>query len=82
MIEVRVCVGTCCHLSGSYNVIQDFQQLIEEYSLHEIVTLEAIFCMKQCGAKGVAIKVDEEVYRVESNQVKEFFHDKIMSKIK
>ena len=81
MVEVRVCVGTSCHLNGSYNVVQDLQQLIEQYSLHEQLNFEAIFCMKQCQAKGVSIKVDNEEFRIEPNQVKEFFVEKIMSRI-
>ena len=32
MIEVNVCIGTACHLRGSYNVVQTFQQMIEPVS--------------------------------------------------
>ena len=81
MVEVRVCVGTSCHLNGSYNVVQDIQQLIEQHSLHEQLNFEAIFCMKQCRAKGVSIKVDNDEFRIEPNQVKEFFEEKIMSRM-
>ncbi len=80
MVEVRVCVGTSCHLNGSYNVVQDIQQLIEQHSLHDKLNFEAIFCMKQCQAKGVSIKVDNEEFRIEPNQVKEFFLENIMSR--
>ncbi len=81
MVEVRVCVGTSCHLNGSYNVVQDIQQLIEQHSLHEQLNFEAIFCMKQCQAKGVSIKVDDEEFRIEPSQVKEFFEEKIMRRV-
>jgi NADH:ubiquinone oxidoreductase subunit E len=82
MVEVRVCVGTSCHLNGSYNVVQDIQQMIEQYELHEKIDFEAIFCMKECQAKGVSIKVGEEAYRIEPDQVKSFFTDKVMSLIR
>ena len=32
MVEVKVCIGTSCHLHGSYNVMMSFKQLIEEYN--------------------------------------------------
>ena len=35
MVEVSVCIGSSCHLKGSYNVIQAFQQMIEENGLHD-----------------------------------------------
>lgn len=81
MVEVKVCIGTSCHLNGSYNVVQGIQQLVEEYSLHDKIDLEAYFCMKQCQNKGVSITVNEEKFRVEPEQVNAFFLEHIKSKI-
>lgn len=39
MVEVKVCIGTSCHLHGSYNVMMSFKQLIEEYNLHDKINL-------------------------------------------
>jgi NADH:ubiquinone oxidoreductase subunit E len=82
MVEINVCIGTSCHLNGSYNVVQIFQQLIEEYSLHEKIDFNANFCMKQCQNKGVSVSVDGEVYRIEPENVSEFFHSTILNKMK
>jgi NADH:ubiquinone oxidoreductase subunit E len=81
MLEVRVCIGTSCHLNGSYNVVQGIQQLLEEHAMHDKVDLEAIFCMKQCECNGVSISVDGENFRIEPEKVSEFFEEKIMSKV-
>jgi NADH:ubiquinone oxidoreductase subunit E len=81
MVEIRVCIGTSCHLNGSYNVVQGLQQMIEENSLHEKINLEALFCMKQCNKKGVSIKVDSDSYRVLPENVKEFILEHIMNRI-
>lgn len=81
MVEVRVCIGTSCHLNGSYNVVQGIQQLVEEYSLHDKIDLEAYFCMKQCQNKGVSITVNEEKFRVEPEHMNAFFLENILSKI-
>jgi NADH:ubiquinone oxidoreductase subunit E len=82
MVNVGVCIGTACHLNGSYNVVQTFRQLIEEYSLHNKVTVKACFCLKQCQNKGVAVTVDKEVFRVDAMNAGEFFKNTIMEKVK
>ncbi|MGF7141784.1 NADH:ubiquinone oxidoreductase subunit E [Anaerotaenia torta] len=79
MMEVKICIGTSCHLNGSYNVIQSIQQLLEEYSLHDMVKLEAYFCMKQCQSKGVSITIDGTNYRVEPENARTFFLEQIKS---
>ncbi len=72
MMELNVCIGSSCHLKGSYNVIQTFQRLIEEQGLHDEVELKAQFCMKQC-QKGVAVAIGEENYSVSPEAAKSFF---------
>ena len=81
MVEINVCIGTACHLSGSYNIVQSFQQMIEEHSLHEAVNLKAYFCMKQCHNKGVSVSVDGDVYRIEPESAIEFFQNTILKKL-
>jgi NADH:ubiquinone oxidoreductase subunit E len=80
MVEINVCIGTSCHLNGSYNVVQTFQQLIEDYSLHEAVDFNAYFCMKQCNNKGVSVTVDGESFRIEPENAIGFFKDVILKK--
>lgn len=80
MIEVSVCIGSSCHLKGSYNVIQTFQQLIEQRKLHDSVDMQAKFCMKHC-QRGVSVSIGEEVFSVSPETAKEFFEDKIVPAI-
>ena len=47
MIELSVCIGSSCHIKGSYNVIQTFQQMIEENNLHGQVDFKGTFCMRR-----------------------------------
>ena len=35
MIKISVCIGSSCHLKGSYNVINGFQHVIEKNNLLE-----------------------------------------------
>jgi NADH:ubiquinone oxidoreductase subunit E len=80
MVELNVCVGSSCHLKGSYNVIQAFQQLVEEKSLHDKIDMKAQFCMKQC-QKGVSVSIGSEIYSVSPETVREFFSNTIMPMI-
>lgn len=82
MVEIGVCVGTSCHLNGSYNVVQTFRQFIEEYGLHEKVEVKACFCLKQCQNKGVSVTVDKTAYRIEPENAGAFFEETIRKHIK
>ena len=77
MIKLSVCVGSSCHLKGSYNVIQAFQQMVEEESLHDKLNMEARFCMKEC-QKGVSVAIDDKVYSVSPETAREFFKSNIL----
>ena len=77
MVEVKVCVGSSCHIRGSYNVLQSFQQFIEEQSLHEKVDLKAAFCVKNCQA-GVSVTVNEKVFSVIPENARAFFKETIL----
>ena len=34
-MEIYVCIGSSCHLKGSYNIINAFKELIAEYKLED-----------------------------------------------
>lgn len=59
-MTVNVCVGSSCHLRGSYKIIELMQAAIKEHGLEDTVELAAAFCLGQC-TNGVSIKVDDEV---------------------
>lgn len=78
MLELHVCVGSSCHLKGSYNIIQTFQQLIEEKRLHDQVEMKAQFCMKQC-QRGVSVSINGEVYSVSPETARSFFENTVLA---
>jgi len=81
MIELSVCIGSSCHLKGSYNVIQTFMQLIEEYRLHNKIDLKSTFCMKRCECAGVGLFIDGKAYHIPSETAKEIFLTVVMPKV-
>jgi NADH:ubiquinone oxidoreductase subunit E len=81
VIKLSVCVGTSCHIKGSYNVINTFQQAMEEHNLSDKIKLEAVFCLGNC-TKGVSVKIDDsEVYSVSGLTAKKFFETEVMAKL-
>jgi NADH:ubiquinone oxidoreductase subunit E len=81
VIDLSVCVGSACHLKGSYNVINNFQQIIEEYNLSDKVELKAIFCLGHC-TEGVSVKIDDsEVYSVSGASARKFFKTEVLPKL-
>ena len=81
MIDLSVCVGSACHIKGSYNVINNFQHIIEEYNLADKVQLKAIFCLGHC-TKGVSVKIDDsEVYSVSGSTSRKFFESEVLPKL-
>ena len=58
---ISVCVGSSCHLKGSYDVIELFKSAIASNNLEDKVTLKATFCLGKCGVAGVTVKIDNEI---------------------
>ena len=77
MIELKVCVGSACHVRGSYNVLQTFQQMVEEEQLHDKIEIKAAFCVKNCQA-GVSVTVNDTVYSVTPEKARSFFKETVL----
>ena len=72
---IQVCIGSACHLKGAYKVINSLQQLINEKSLQDKVTLKGAFCLGQC-TSAVSVKVDDgPVLSVCDSNVGQFFDE-------
>jgi len=82
MMKVSVCIGSACHVKGSYNVINSLQQLVEEHALTDRVEIAASFCLGHC-TEAVSVRVDEgEVQSVSGATVREFFRQNVLAVIK
>jgi NADH:ubiquinone oxidoreductase subunit E len=82
MTTIKVCVGSACHLKGSYNVINAFQEQINDHNLGEKITLKAIFCLDHC-SQAVSVKLDndDEIHSVSEKTVGEFFDNNVMPRV-
>ncbi len=54
---IKVCVGSSCHLKGSYDVIQALKDILKKYDVEDVVELQASFCLGYC-SEGVNVKTD------------------------
>ena len=82
MIEISICIGSACHLRGSYNVIQIFQQKIEEHALHDQINFKSAFCMKQCQNKGVTVAVNGNTYNILPENAGALFQSTVLPLVK
>ena len=79
-MKVTVCIGSSCHLKGSRQVVEEFQYLISENNLKDEIELGGTFCMGNC-QKGVCVTVDDVLYSVTPETVKEFFENEILKRV-
>ena len=75
-----MCIGSSCHIKGSRQVVEQFQQLIADNGLKEKVDLGGTFCMGKC-QQGVCVTVDDQFYSVSPETAEEFFNTNIKAKV-
>ena len=81
-MNVYVCVGSSCHLKGSYKIIELMKENIEKNALEDKVNLSAAFCLGQCTSNGVTIKVDDEITNgVTPENFSEVFKKNVLDRI-
>ena len=78
---INVCVGSSCHLKGSYDVIQKLKEMIEEKKLEDKIELKASFCLGNC-SHVVAMNIDgEPLYDVNPTNIENVFNEQIITKL-
>ena len=79
-MDIKVCIGSSCHLRGSYEVIEKLKKLIADHNLGEKVNLAASFCLGKCGT-GVTVTGDGEFWdNVTPDTVEAVFTEKVLSR--
>lgn len=74
---VQVCIGSTCHVKGSYIVVNRLQSMIERDNLEDRIEFKLIFCMGRC-KQAVSVMLDgQDVYSVSPDTVEEFYEKQI-----
>lgn len=55
---IKICVGSSCHLKGSYDVVEAMKSLVKKYAVEDKIELQASFCLGNC-AKGVSVLAED-----------------------
>lgn len=80
-MTVTVCIGSSCHIKGSRQVVEQLQDLISENKIGDQVELKGAFCMGKC-PQGICVTVDDELFSVTPDSVKNFFENEILEKVR
>lgn len=80
MMTINICIGSACHLKGSYNVVSELQELIEDNKLGDKVELTGVFCLGHC-TDAVSVQIDEEIFSVNTDNVNDFFNNQVLAKV-
>ena len=79
---LKVCVGSSCHLRGSYDVIEEMKRLIREHGMEGKIDLQASFCMGNC-QNGVSLKADEVlVHNANKDNCEELFLTEVLPRVR
>lgn len=81
MTELKICVGSACHLKGSYDLIETFKYLIRNKNLSDKVEIRAAFCLGHC-TEAVSVSLNGDIYSVSPDNAVEFFDNYVMKKVK
>ncbi len=80
---VQICVGSSCHLRGSEELVELFQDAIEKNGLGNEITLAGSFCTGRCNREGVTVAVDDDVFTgVTPDKFEIFFTENILKKFR
>lgn len=78
-MKIEICVGSSCHVRGSYEVIKNVEAFVKDHGLEQDIELKGCFCMGHC-TEGVSMKVDGAVLQVSEDTVVELLSEKLREK--
>lgn len=80
-MKIYVCVGSSCHLRGSYDIINLMKENIAQRQLDDKVELSAAFCLGKC-TDGVSVKFDDEVVSgVNKDNFDDIFSEYVLNRL-
>lgn len=80
-MNIYICVGSTCHLKGSYKIINLMKDNIKKYSLEDTINISAAVCLGKC-TDGVCVKVEDEVIcGVSPENFNQFFEENVLKKL-
>ena len=82
MLIIQICIGSSCHLKGSPEIVQLFQNAIAEYHIEDEVVLTGSFCIGKCNRVGVTVQINDDIHvGVTTENFREFFKENVLDVI-
>ena len=79
-MNVKICIGSLCHLKGTRQVVEALQNFVERDNLGDVILLEATQCNGKC-QDGVTVTIDNKVFSVVPSTVEDFYNKEIKAKV-
>lgn len=82
MLIIQICVGSSCHLKGSAEIVELFEEAVKKYDIEDDVVLCGSFCIGKCNRIGVTVQINDEVHvGVTVENFSEFFKKNVLEVI-
>jgi NADH-quinone oxidoreductase subunit G len=80
-MNIYICVGSSCHLKGSYDIIQLIKEAITKHQLEDKINLSAAFCLGHC-TDGVSVKINDDIVcGVSRDNFPDFFQNEVLTRL-
>ena len=77
MKEIKVCVGSSCHLKGAPEIVDILKGLLKKHHLEAEIELGASFCCGRC-TEGVIVNFDgDTVKNVTPDNIEDIFYKQL-----
>ena len=81
MLQVKVCVGSSCHIRGGAKTLKVFKSLIESNDLNDRVELAADLCLEGC-LRAPNVVVDGTIYGgITPDKAESFFNETVLVRV-
>lgn len=78
-MEILICVGSSCHLKGSYEIVNKLKELVSKNKLEKVVELKASFCLGKCSSDGVSVLINSEfIDNCRVDTIEQIFDEKVL----
>lgn len=81
MADLKICVGSACHLKGSNDVIEIFKHCVHSREVSDKVVIKAAFCLGHC-TEAVSVCFNDKIYSINTDTAENFFDEVVMEHIR
>ncbi len=81
MTDLKICVGSACHLKGSYDVINIFKSCVQSRNAADEIEIKAAFCIGHC-TEAVSVCFKDKIYSINADTAENFFDNIVMSSLR